>query len=450
MSLFAPGSSSPPVSPFDPEPLAHPALAPRTLEDTGLRLEMVLQLLVKGLHFAGDLTGVELADRLGLTFPVIEPAVDQMKGQRLCEIVGGASLGAPSYRYRITDLGRERAGVYLDRNMYTGTAPVPLDQYRRYMTQFQASVPQAISRQQVREAFSHLVLSDRVLDQVGPAVNAGHSLFVYGPPGNGKTAIAQAIGRLLPGEFWIPYALDIEGSLVRVFDPVNHDADLQATPDAGLESVRRYDRRWIRCRRPSVTVGGELTIEQLDLTYNPTSGFYRAPVQLLANGGVLVVDDFGRQRVPPAALLNRWITPLESRVDFLTLHSGQKFEVPFMVLPVFATNVRPAELVDEAFLRRIQYKVFAQNPTAGEFEAIFERVCADRGIRFNPTHVAFLVADVYTPRGLALRGCQPRDLIDQALSLAQYREEPRELTVELLEAACATYFVDDGQSVAEA
>jgi predicted ATPase with chaperone activity len=430
--------------------LLSPATAPQTLEDTGLRLEMVLQLLVKSLHFAGDLTGVELADRLGFTFPVIEPAVDQMKVQRLCEIVGGAALGAPSYRYRITDFGRDRAAAYLDRNMYTGTAPVPLEQYRRYMTDFQASAPRSISQQQVREAFSHLVLSDRVLDQLGPGINAAHSIFVYGPPGNGKTVLSQAIAGLLPGDFWIPYALDVEGSLVRVFDPVNHEPDRQQTPDAGLESVRRHDRRWIRCRRPSVTVGGELTLEQLELTYNPTSGFYRAPVQLLANGGVLIIDDFGRQRVAPHALLNRWITPLESRVDYLTLHSGQKFEIPFMVLPVFATNIKPAELVDEAFLRRIRYKVFAGNPTAQDFEQIFENVCRDRGIPFDPTHVAFLLDTIYTPACIGLRGCQPRDLIDHALSLAQYREEPRELTTELLEAACATYFVDEAQGVSRA
>ena len=215
----------------------------------------------------------------------------------------------------------------------------------------------------MRKAFSHLVISQRVLDQLGPAVNAGHSMFVYGPPGNGKTVISQAIHNLLDGDISIPHALEVEGSIIRFFDPVNHEPIDESRSTTSLDLGDDGDRRWVRCRRPMVMVGGELTLDQLELSYSPTLGFYRAPVQAVANGGVLVIDDFGRQPCSPRELLNRWIVPLESRVDFLTLQTGQKFDMPFMTLIVFATNIRPAELVDEAFLRRIHYKIFAESPT---------------------------------------------------------------------------------------
>jgi hypothetical protein len=417
--------------------------APQTLADAGLKRDLVEQLMVKVLHFAGELTGFELTDRLGLTFPVIEPAIDSVKAQRLVEIVGGSSLGPPSYKYRISALGRERAGMFLDRNMYTGVAPVPLDQYIRYMTGFFAATPRHVTPDQVRAAFSHLVLSDRVLNQLGPAINAGHSLFVYGPPGNGKTVISQAIRNLLLGDVWIPHALEVDGSIITIFDPINHEALPVPAAAPGFESSRQIDRRWIRCKRPLVTVGGELVLESLELTYNPRAGLYRASIQLIANGGVLVIDDFGRQQAPPQALLNRWILPLEGRVDYLQLQSGQKIAVPFMVLPVFATNIRPADLVDEAFLRRIQYKVLAENPTPADFAKIFERVCAERGVSYDPALVSHVLDSVLAPRQIAMRGCQPRDLVNQALALAKYRGDPHHLTTSLLDEACATYFVDE-------
>jgi predicted ATPase with chaperone activity len=421
--------------------------SPGSLEESGLRPDLVMQLLAKSLHFAGELTGLELADRLGVPFNVVEPGIDSLKAQRLCEIVGGSALGAPSYRYRITQLGREHAGSFLDRNMYTGTAPVPIGQYREYLNEFKRATQHPSSRRDVQKAFSHLVLSERVLDQLGPAINAGHSLFVYGPPGNGKTVIAQAIRNLLNADFWIPHALDVDGSIIQVFDPVNHEPLPEPSIGGGLRAMAHHDRRWVKCKRPAVMVGGELTLEHLELTYNPNAGFYRAPVQLVANGGVLIVDDFGRQQMSPHALLNRWITPLESRVDYLTLQSGQKVAVPFMVLPVFATNIKPAELVDEAFLRRIQYKVFAENPTAEDFHQIFENYCASRDLEYDPLIVEDLLNRQFRQRNIVLRGCQPRDLIEQALALALYRGEPRRLTTPLLEAACATYFVDEDQGV---
>jgi hypothetical protein len=431
---------------IDTEKLPEPA-APGSLQDTGLRPDLVMQLLAKSLHFAGELTGLELADRLGVTFNVIDPGIEALKAQRLCEIVGGTSLGPPSYRYRVTQLGRERAGAYLDRNMYNGVIPVRLDHYRTYMQDLRDAKRRPSSRRDVQKAFSHLVLSERVIDQLGPAINAGHSLFVYGPPGNGKTVIAQAIRSLMAGDFWIPQALEVDGSIIQLFDPLNHDPLPEPRIGRGLAAVTRHDRRWVRCSRPSVTVGGELTLAHLELTYNPNAGFYRAPVQLVANGGVLVVDDFGRQQCSPHALLNRWIAPLESRVDHLTLESGQKIAVPFMVLPVFATNIKPAELVDEAFLRRIPYKVFAENPTPTDFHQIWENCCRERDLDYDPGVVEDLLNRIFPARHVVLRGCQPRDLIEQSLALALYRGESRRLSVRLLEAACATYFVDEDQGV---
>ena len=417
--------------------------APMSLEEAGLSVDLVLQLVLKTLHFSGELTGSDLARRLGLEFPVITPALDLLKGQHQIAIVGGGIVGGASYRYRITDNGRTRAALFLETSHYVGTAPVPLAQYQAYLKAFRTAAPKGAQRQQVRDAFSHLVISDAVLDQLGPAINAGHSMFVYGPPGNGKTVISQAIHNLLEGSIDIPYALEIEGAIVRLFDPVNHEPLASEDDGDSLTSLLAGDRRWIRCKRPMVMVGGELTLDSLELSYNPTTGFYRAPVQAIANGGVLVIDDFGRQQCSPRDLLNRWIVPLESRVDFLTLQSGQKFELPFMTLIVFATNIRPAELVDEAFLRRIQYKIFAESPTVEDYKKIFAGCCRDLGATADDGLVEQVLLQYYRPRKIALRGCHPRDLIKQSLSLASYLNRPPHLTYDLIEAACNSYFVNE-------
>jgi predicted ATPase with chaperone activity len=429
------------------QPVPHPP-APNTLEQAGLSLDLVLQLVLKSLHFAGELTGAELARRLGVRFSVVEPALHALKQQHQVEVLGGAMLGGPSYRYRITDSGRTRAALFLESSHYVGAAPVPLAQYRAYMTEYLKHAPRAATRDLVRQAFAHLVISDRVLDQLGPAINAGHSMFVYGPPGNGKTVISQAIQKLLHGDIHIPHAIEVEGSIIRLFDPVTHEAVSNESLEGSgnVDTGVPVDQRWVTCRRPLVMVGGELTLEALELSYNPVSGFYKAPVQALANGGVLVIDDFGRQRVAARDLLNRWIVPLESRVDYLTLNSGQKFELPFMVLIAFATNIRPQELVDEAFLRRIHYKVLCESPSYEDYIHIFRNYCEAKDLRFDRTMVEQLLDGYYKDRNIALRGCQPRDLIDQSLSLAEYLGRPRELTPDLLRSACDSYFVDDAEA----
>lgn len=428
-------TASPDVVPFP--------TAPQTVEEAGIGLDLILQLALKSLHFSGELAGTDLSRRLGLEFHVIQPALDLLKAQQQISIVGGGFMGGASYRYRISDTGRTRAALFLESSHYVGTAPVPLAQYQAYMRAYRAAMPRGATQERVRQAFSHLVISESVLDQLGPAINAGHSMFVYGPPGNGKTVISQAIHNLLEGDIAIPHALEVEGNIVRLFDPVNHEVVEPEQDRDSLTSLFAGDRRWVRCRRPMVMVGGELTLSSLELSYNPTSGFYRAPVQAIANGGVLVIDDFGRQQCSPRELLNRWIVPLESRVDFLTLQSGQKIELPFMTLIVFATNIRPAELVDEAFLRRIQYKIFAESPTVEDFKAIFATCCRDLGATAEPGLVEHVLVDYYRPRNIPLRGCHPRDLIKQALSLASYLDRPAHLTPDLLEAACNSYFVND-------
>jgi SpoVK/Ycf46/Vps4 family AAA+-type ATPase len=299
----------------------------------------------------------------------------------------------------------------------------------------------AITAEDVREAYQHLILSDEVLDELGPAIMSGHSLFIYGAPGNGKTIIAHGIAHLLKGDLAVPHAIEVEGQIIRVFDPLSHHP-IGVAPDQGL-SVDETDRRWVVCRRPAVTVGGELMLEALDLTFDERMGYYRAPLQLIANGGLLIVDDFGRQRCSPHDLLNRWMVPLESGVDYLALRSGLKFDVPFQVFVAFATNLRPSDLVDEAFLRRVQYKVHATDPSEDAFIRMFEAYCHAQDVPFERTLAEQLLEGYYHLRGLPRRACHPRDLINQALALANYRGEPRRLTPELLESACRDYFVGD-------
>ena len=425
----------------------HPS-APRTAAEAGLSNDLLTQLVLKQLYQLGDLVGTDLAKRLGLEFSVIEPVLEPLRLTHQTEIVGSAVVGAPSYRYRITDEGRRRTQLFLQQSTYSGVAPVPLHQYQRYLKAYRNAVPTISTRDRVTRAFSHLVLSQRVLDQVGTAAASGHSLFVYGPPGNGKTVIAQGLGRLLEGEIAIPHAIEVDGHIVRLFDPVNHEP-LPAEDEDGdsLIARPRLDARWVRCRRPLVTVGGELDLSSLDLAYSAESGFYSPPIQALATGGVLVIDDFGRQHCSPRDLLNRWIVPLESRVDYLTLRNGQKFELPFMVLVVFATNLKPRDLVDEAFLRRVQFKVLAESPTFEDFEQIFENYCRDIDLEYDPTMARHVVDRFLLPRNIQPRGCHPRDLISQALAYAAYSGQPRALTTDLLEAACASYFVDEDEGL---
>jgi len=418
--------------------------APQTLDDTGLGADLVEQLLIKTLY-GGEATGVALSDRTCLPFGVFEAIIERARAERLIEVRGATGTTASSYRYCLTDLGRDRARQYLEINQYVGAAPVPLSAYVAQMRALAASRGY-IDRERLRNGFSHLIIADRILEQLGPAVNANKALFLYGQPGNGKTVIGEGLGRTIGGEMHMPYAIDVDGYIITMFDPINHERLDEADDKSILIASAPRDRRWVRIRRPVVIVGGELTLEMMDLTFNPASKFYEAPLQLKANGGVLLVDDFGRQRIRPEDLLNRWIVPLESRVDYLTLHTGKKFQVPFDVLVVFATNLDPASLADEAFLRRIPYKISVDDPSVEEFTRIFEMNCRQRGLKFHQVMVAYLHRRHYRPEGRPLRACQPRDLLDQVTALCRYRGSEPTITRDLLDAACASYFLDNTAS----
>jgi hypothetical protein len=428
------------------KPAPKPPAPPNSIEETGLHPDTLAQLLLKTL-VAGEASGSGLADKLRLPYSVLDALVQHARVEKLLEVRGASGTGSAGYRYVLTDLGRDRAGQFFDMTRYVGPAPVPLAQYNAYVRACMDARPY-LDRRTLSSGFEHLVIGNGMLDQLGPAVNSGKALFLYGAPGNGKTVFAEGIGRALGGEMHVPFAVDVDGQTITMFDPVNHQRMTEAAGSNSVISAAAHDRRWECIRRPVVVVGGELTLEMLDLTFNPISKFYEAPIQLKANGGVFVVDDFGRQRIPPRDLLNRWIVPLESRVDFLTLHTGRKFEIPFNVLIVFATNLKPESLADEAFLRRIPYKILAKNPTMDEYCRIFELNCRRRGLAFDAVMVEYLDRKYYKPRKLQMRACHPRDLISQVVDICRYTNREPVITRELLDAACGSYFIEESESQA--
>ncbi len=422
---------------------AQPPRVPTSLQETGLAADQIEQLVIKTLY-GGEANGLALADRIRLPYPILEPIVERVRAEQLVEVRGSSGSGSAGYRYALTDLGRGRARQYLDISEYVGPAPVPLAAYVAEMRAL-AAARVYMDRERLRQGFSHLIVSEVVLEQLGPALNAGKAMFLYGPPGNGKTVIAEGLGRTLGGDMYLPHAIDVDGHTIIMFDPISHQSLETDAEASSVIAVAPRDRRWVHIQRPVVMVGGELTLDMLDLTFNPITKFYEAPIQLKANGGVFLVDDFGRQRIRPQDLLNRWIVPLESRIDYLTLHTGKKFQVPFDVLICFATNLNPESLADEAFLRRIPYKIPIVDPTLDEFTRIFELNCRRRNLRYHQVLVAYLQRRHYGPANRPLRACHPRDLLDQVTALCRYRGIEPIITRELLDAACASYFVNTAE-----
>lgn len=403
--------------------------APKNLEESGLPVVIIEDLIFKMLLSKGSMAGRAIAEELCLHFSIVEPILTDMKARLLIGYRSTHGLG--DFLYILSEQGREKGVQARAISAYAGAAPVPFDYYLEGV-EAQSIRNEAIGYEHLQEAFSDLILDTALFSTLGPAINSGRGLFLYGDPGNGKTSIAERISRTFRQNIFIPKSVWIDGQILQVFDPQCHEP----VDDSGLGE---YDTRWIMIKRPVVVVGGELTMDSLEIHFNKLLRISEAPLQMKANGGVFLIDDFGRQRVSHVDLLNRWIVPLEKRVDYLVLPNGKKIEVPFDELIIFSTNLNPADLVDEAFLRRIPYKVNVQNPTEGQFRDIFKLLAPKFGVTYEDAMVSYLIDKHY--RGIRpFRGCQPRDILEQISNSAAYGGHPPKLTPEALDAACHNYF----------
>jgi hypothetical protein len=422
---------------------ADPALAddflpiePPTVRDAGLTDSEVEALLLKFLLARGDLTGREMADQVRMPFVLVDAHLRQLKQDQL--LIYRSSAPMNDYVYQLTDLGRERSRRYMEHCTYFGSAPVSLMHYILGITA-QSLTKQHPSQEDLSRAFSDILVNNGMLRRLGPAINSGRGLFLYGSAGNGKTTIAERVTRAFGQFIWIPRAIGVDGEIIRLFDPVNHE-ECPLPQNTGLLDQSRLDRRWVRIRRPTIVVGGELTMDSLEVTLNRSTGISEAPLQLKSNCGTLVIDDFGRQKMSTDQLLNRWIVPLEKRYDFLNLPNGKKIQVPFDQLIVFSTNLEPKQLVDEAFLRRIPYKIEVLNPSEEEFRKLFELMCPKLGFTYSTGPIDYLIEKHYRAINRPFRACQPRDLLLQVKNFCAYLNQEPQLSPEYLDLAVENYF----------
>ena len=409
---------------------------PDRLEESGLTAGEVERLILKYLLNKGAATGRAISQQVRLPYGIIDPLLKDLKFDQLLTFVCTAEMG--DYEYAITDMGRERARRYIEECTYFGAAPVGLRDYLKAM-EVQSISQQQVTEQDLKKAFSDLLISPELLESLGPAINSGRGMFLFGSPGNGKTSIAERITKCFGSTIWIPRAIGVDGDVIRLYDPgVHEEAPIEATD--GLFDLSGVDPRWIRIVRPTVIAGGELTMEELEVCQNQQTKICEAPLQLKSNCGTLVIDDFGRQRMPVSELLNRWIVPLEKRYDFLSLPSGKKIQVPFDQLIIFSTNLEPRDLVDGAFLRRIPYKIQVPDPTEAEFREIIRRLSPRMGFQYDESAVDHLIEHHFRRAGRPFRGCQPRDLLQQVRNFCAYKQLPRRLTPNAFDFAVANYF----------
>lgn len=457
----APGTKPGPAAtpPAEPSSLAAPKPAardsarivvraipppPASVEDTGLSLGFLAELACKVLYHNGILSLSAIAERTALPVSVAGDVMEFLRKERMAEVKKGGEVPA-STTFAATDLGRERAREFLRLSEYAGPAPVPLAQYAA-VARKQSVRKAVVTREAMSAAFQGVVLPPGMLDRLGPAMNSGRSIFLYGPAGAGKTFIAERLAEALTGHVFLPHAISVDDQVVRVYDPVLHRRVDLGKPDdparAALDPRILPDRRWVLCQRPVVVAGGELTLSMLDARFDPVSRVYEAPLQVKANGGLLLIDDLGRQQVRPFDLLNRWIIPLEKGRDFLSLSNGKKFEVPFDEIVLFSTNLAPRDLADEAFLRRIGYKIKVDYARPEEYVEIFRRVCARLGLEFRAEAVRHLMEVEHPARKMSLCACHPNDILSRVAEICRYEGRRPVLEAELISRACRDYFTE--------
>jgi energy-coupling factor transporter ATP-binding protein EcfA2 len=413
--------------------------SPQRVEDTGLDFSFLVELLAKIFYVRGQLRLPDLAAHAKLSVAVLDPLLAFMRSERLCEMARRGDTDG-TMAYTLTDLGRARAQDYLQRSQYAGAAPVNLGAYVKQVAE-QSVVDMGVSRETLQRAFSGIVVRQEILNQVGAAMNSGRAILIYGPPGSGKTFLAERLAGLLSGAIGIPYAIEVGNEVIEVFDPVVHDA--APAPDARRSVLDRGpndDARWVLCRRPVVTTGAELTLAMVDLQFDAKARFYQAPPQVKANNGLFIVDDLGRQLVSAQNLMNRWIVPLDRHVDYFALHTGQKFLLPFDVVVVFSSNIQPSALADEAFLRRLGYKIFVGPVPEADYHRIFMHVCEENRIAYTEDGYRYLVSELHAKNNRPLLACLPRDILGQLRDFARFNAREPKLSRDLLDWAWHNYF----------